>query len=285
MTNELKTVITFFENPTLNEIGAEIIDLYRGYQDDVALIKQKMGSAIERRFKVGKFLSENMEAILEECGSQRMFGEKLGYSEATISNDKRAFETLRDQGVTEVDQLVPFLRGKDVPATTYSWERMTKLLNEPQTENQRDQRPRDEKRLEDLSEELRQIRDRNQSGNNNHVAQLADELIEEYQDTKVHLDKMMPETYQWDSPKYRQWARSLGWDFIMDEPCEVTEFHHTDVLGGSGGEGKKLPDVYGLPVSPKLHRQIEEGSYRPTPMQIASGLIKLHSLFILNNFK
>lgn len=282
--SNLKTVITFFENPTLNQIGAEIIDLYRGYQDDVALIKQKMGSAIERRFKVGKYLSENMEVILEECGSQRMFGEKLGYSEATISNDKRAFETLRDQGVTEVDQLVPFLRGKDVPATTYSWERMTKLLNEPQTERQRDQRPRDEKRLESLYDEVEEIRARNESSNP-HLAELASDNLKYIDDVKEYIERQNPYFSGWRSRKYLDFVKSIGFDYITGNQEEFLDPHHTLPNGKSLGKHGKVADVFTIPVSRHTHEQIESGMLVPSKLEIAEALVKTMALFITSHYE
>ncbi|HSH24900.1 MAG TPA: hypothetical protein VLA13_05105 [Massilibacterium sp.] len=283
--SETTAIVTIFESPTLNEVGASLITNYKGFHENQQLAKEYLNKAICRRFMSGKLLSTYHDEIMEECGSQRAFGEKIGLSESIISNDRRAYEALAERGADTPEKMLKLLQEKRIKSNIYEWERLPKFLNEPDAYREPDRRKKDEKRLEDLEKEVTEIRQRNESANNNHIATLASDSIKEIGELKDHLSKLDPFSYQWKNRQFIDWAKSLGWDFINDEPCENLEFHHTDMQGGSGGVGKKLPDVFGLPTSIKTHYAIEQGAYKPRPEQLASGLIKLHALFIMNHWK
>lgn len=105
-------VVIAFQNPLLNDIGATLIEQYKGFHGDQNEAKKYLRSSIVKRFLSGKIISENIDAILEESGSQRAFGEKLGLTESVISNDKRAYEALAERGVTEPDQMLAYLAEK-----------------------------------------------------------------------------------------------------------------------------------------------------------------------------
>lgn len=278
----MSTELTTFSNPTLNRLGEELIINYKGFHSEQNIAKEHLGKAIVRRFLSGKLLFEYHDLIIEEMGSQRKFGEHIGVSESMLSNDKRAYEALLERGVDTPEKMFELLNKKGLKAGIYEWERLPSLLVDPDAF--KDRRAYAEKRLEKLATEVEDIIKSAESANNNHIAELARDTMSRIGETKEHLDKMDPLSYQWESLKYRNWAKSLGWDFIKDEPAENLEFHHTDMMGGSGGSGKKLPDVFGLPVSLPTHRAIESGAYRPTPIQIASGLIKLLTLFIITHW-
>lgn len=281
---EQTPVVTIFQNPKLNELGASLIEQYKGFHGDLNEAKKYLNSAIVRRFTSGKLLSTHHEEILEECGSQRAFGEKIGVTESMLSNDKRAFEALAEQGADTPEKMLNLLKNKGIEAKIFSWERLPKLLNDPDAYREPDRRAKDEKRLEDLEQEAKEIRQRNESANNNHIAKLASDSLKEIGELKDHLKKLDPFSYEWKNRAYIDWAKSLGWDFINDEPAENLEFHHTDMRGGSGKDGTKLPDVFGLPTTISCHKAIEEGKYKPSSTQLASGLIKLMSLFILTHW-
>ena len=279
-----KPVVTIFNSPELNELGTNLIELYKGFHGDLQQAKKYLNSAIVRRFNSGKLLSDNYERIITECDTQRAFGEKLGLTESMISNDRRAYEALKERGADTAEKMLELLREKNIEAKIFSWERLPKLLNDPDAFREPDRRAKDEKRLEEIEQEAGQIRQRNESASNNNIAKLASETMKEVGELKDHLKKLDPFSYEWRNRKYIDWAKSLGWDFINDEPAENLEFHHTDHKGGSGGEGTKLPDIFGLPTTIKTHKAIEQGAYKPTSTQLASGLIKLHSLFIMTHW-
>lgn len=278
-------VVIAFKNPLLNDIGGQLIEAYQSFHGHQSEAKKLLKKAIVRRFLAGQIVSTHIDQILEECGTQRAFGEKIGITDAMLSNDKRAYEALAERGITDPESMLVYLAEKQIKSGVYEWERLPKMLNEPESYREPDRRKSDERRLEEMHQESQDIRQRNESSSNNHIAKLASDSIKEIGEIKDHIKKLDPMSYEWSSIQYRNWAKGLGWDFIMDEPAENLEFHHTDAKGASGGLGKKLPDVFGLPVSLNVHRQIEEGKYEPRPMQIASGLIKLMALFILNHYK
>jgi hypothetical protein len=277
-------VVIAFQNPLLNQIGGELIENYKTFHGHQSEAKQLLKKAIVRRFLSGKIISTHIDQILEECGSQRAFGEKIGITDAMLSNDKRAYEALASRGVETPEDMLAHLEEKQIKANIYEWERLPKFLEQPDLYRDPDRRARDEKRLEELEQETAQIRQRNESAFNNNIAKLASDSLKQIEETKQHLKKMDPFAYKWTNRKYINWAKGLGWDFINDEPAENLEFHHTDMHGASGVSGAKLPDVFGLPTSIRTHQLIEEGKYQPKPIQIASGLIKLMSLFIMNHY-
>lgn len=276
--------VTTFKDQVLNDVGYQLIENYKGYNANRQLAKEYLGKAIVRRYESGKLLSVNHGRIMDECGSQRAFGESIGVTESMLSNDKRAYEALEAEGITDAKQMLEHLKSKNIQSNVYEWERLPKLLNDPDAYREPDRRAKDEKRLEDIYSEAGEIKQRNESASNNNIAKLASDTMKEVGELKDHLKKLDPFSYEWRNRKYIDWAKSLGWDFINDEPAENLEFHHTDMQGGSGGEGTKLPDIFGLPTTIKTHKAIEQGAYKPTSTQLASGLIKLHSLFIMTHW-
>lgn len=283
MSNDLQTVIDFFKSDQLNDVGAKLIDLYRRYTGDMKEAELKLRSAIERRWMAGKFISEYHDKIIEECGTQRAFGEKLGLSEGTISNDKRAYETLKEEGVLELDQLIPFLKSRELSSNVYTWERIGTLLNAPDS-LKKNQRPKDEKRLEDLYSEIEDIKVRNE-GANPSVAERAGDTLKYLKDVEEHIGIQDIFRSTWRSREYMDFVKSIGWDYITGEQAEYLDPHHTLIDGSSRGPGGKVADVFTIPVNRATHNAIEEDRIKPTKLEIAEALVRTMALFITTNME
>lgn len=270
-------VFNRFQNPKLNEIAAAIISRTDKIISDYREAEKRLTYAIQGRWMNGRDFVENEEAILAECKYQKNFAEAIGITEQMLSNDVRAYRALKAEGVTDVEQLIPKLKEKNVAPTTYSWERLPSLLNNPLATT-RDQRPRDERRLEAIAAELREIQARNETENKNLIAPVK-QLRDQVEDLREYIVRDDPFRSEWKSEKYLQFVRSIGRCSLTDKPCKV-EPHHTNLDGGSGGVGRKLPDYMTIPVSPELHDKIESGIYVPSKEEIAYALIKTMALFI-----
>lgn len=209
-------VVIAFQNPLLNDIGATLIEQYKGFHGDQNEAKKYLRSSIVKRFLSGKIISENIDAILEESGSQRAFGEKLGLTESVISNDKRAYEALAERGVTEPDQMLAYLAEKNISHRVYEWERLPKMLNEPQAYREPDRRKNDEKRLEQLYQEFDEIKSRNLNDNN--ITQEAEFIQQEIVEVTKQLLMEDPLNMEWESEHYLDYVRNYGRDILTNEP-------------------------------------------------------------------
>jgi len=276
-------VFTHFGNPEVNRIAANIIS-----RSNVAIEKYKQAeknlyTAILNRFENGKDFVDNEEIILDECQTQRAFAETIGITENMLSNDIRAYRALEIEGVTHVDDVIPYLQQKKIRPVTSSWEKLPRLLSDPYGET-KDQRPRDEKMLENMQKQIMDIVSRNESINHNELVTEAIHTGRMIDDAKQHLSKLDPLSYDWRSEGYKAWCRNLGICMITKKPCHP-EFHHTNLTGGSGGMGEKLPDVFGFPVDPIVHSKIENGQYKITREEIADALVTTLTLFIMTHYE
>jgi hypothetical protein len=275
---------SLFPDQKLNDATTELITLYKGFSTHLDNANKELRSAIIKRFTAGQFVYEIYDLIIDVCQTQRNYCEITGIPEAVLSNDLRAYRELKEKyGVDTPEEFLKLLQSKNLKPQVYVWERLPAMLNEPESV-QRDQRPKDEKRLEDIDSELKEIVSRNTGQGNNAVLEEARHLIEHLEQAKQHIDKTDPYRYKWRSEAYKKWCRDLGICMLTKEAC-TTEFHHTDQFGGSGGEGTKLPDVFGIPISATVHYKIEQGDYKVTETQLATALIETMALFIMSNVK
>lgn len=282
--NDLKTLLTTFNDHRLNEIGGDLIDLYRKAADDVQVAHNKLKSAIERRWLAGKCVSENIDIIIDECGSQRAFGERIGITEATISNDKRGYEALKAEGVETLEQLIPFLKQKNIQPNTFSWERMPKLLNEPDAFREKDQRPKDERRLEELYGEIEDIKVRNE-GANPIVTELAEDTMKYLNDVVNYVSAQDVFKSTWRNRYYLDFVKQIGWDYITGKQAEVLDPHHTLPDGSSRSPKGKVADVFTIPVNRATHTKIEEHTLKPSVEEIQDALIRTMALFITTHME
>lgn len=280
-----KVIQKFFEDDTVNKVALDVIELEAQAKMDAQKSLQYLESAFHRRWQQGKLLHENQEAILEHCGTWRNFCEGFGHSEGVISNNRRAYKALLDIGANDWGKVKEVLSEKGIRPTIPNFEKVGKLLNDPDAATKpKDQRPRDERRLEEIQAELDEIRTRNESASNNHVVELAQDTLAVAGDLSAHINKLNPEKSLWENRKYIEWVKSLGVDMITGKPCANPDFHHTTITGGQGGIGKKLPDTHGIPVSRETHMMIESGFLVPSQEELAQALIDTMSLFIQTNY-
>lgn len=282
MTDLNTILVDVFESPTLNDVGAQIIDKYKKTVDDYRKVKETLGNALVRRWEIGKMVSDNYEEIITECGSQRKFAEKLGVTEAMISNDKRGYEALLDAGVQKSTEVIPFLKDNEIEVVTRNWERIGSLLNEPDKVDPKDRRPRDEKRLEDIYNEIEEIRARNE-GSNPGVFSQAKDTLSYLEDVGNMLGAQDIFRSGWRSRQYLDFVKSIGFDYITGEQAENLDPHHTLIDGSSTGPHGKVADVFTIPVNRACHMEIEEGIREPTPLEIAEALIRTMALFIVTH--
>jgi hypothetical protein len=272
----------FFDDTKLNEIANEIIELDAKINLSLEQAYQNMTSAFERRWVMGKLLYDNQEYIITKCDTWTKFADSFGQPIAVLSNNKRGYENLLNAGCDTFDKVVKLLTEKQITPTVRNFEKIGTLLNEP-LENRKLQRPRDEERLIKLNSEIEEIIQRNESANHN-VVEKALELKERSTQAISHITKTDARKLQWQSRKYMDWVKKLGYDAFTGLPCPAPDPHHTDINGGSGGFGSKLPDCFTVPVSRETHEMLESGFWEPDKLEIADALINTMALFIITHY-
>lgn len=281
----MTTSLSIFKSDKLNELARSILELdgKAGLETEEAY--RKIESATHKRWLIGKLVSENIEEIKTECGTQGAFASKFGYSEATISNNKRGYESLLEQGGSDWEKAKKILKEKEIRITSKNFEKVGSLLNNPDSHTLlKEQRDKDERRLEHLHAEIEEIKTRNESANP-HVYELATDTEDYAKGVTKLLNQQNPYKSEWRSRSYLDFVKSLGFDFITGKPEEHLDPHHTDSNGGSGGVGgKKLPDNFTIPVSRQTHADLETGMLIPKDGEIAQALIKTMSIFIQTHF-
>lgn len=282
-----KPTISYFDNPTLNTVGAELIENYKGSAEHIKNAQTHVNKAIIRRWRSGKLLFDNYDLIIEVCESQRNFSEIIGITESMLSNDLRAYKALLSEGCNTEDDVLQRLYEKGLPTTTKVWERLPKLLNEPESYREPDRREKDEKRLEDLYEELEEIKNRNLNNNINYTA---DEIQQEIIEITKETLSQDPLNMEWENEHYLNYIRNYGFDILTKEPLSADEFahpHHVDPYTGNAGGGiaNKLPDCFTIPLKKDNHRDIHDGLvvYRPEDYQRA--LITVLTKYIITHVR
>lgn len=284
MTNIITTINLFDGDYELNTVAQQVLDLETGFKNDVKAMNKYAKSAMQRRWEMGKVLYDNEELIVERLGSQKAFAEKLGSSEGTLSNNKRGYANLLEHGCTTWEEVMELLEKKELPANTYTFERMGKLLNDPTaTDKIKDQRPKDEKRLEQITKEVEEIVQRNETSNHN-TFELGKQVLKDVLEVGVHIGKVDPYKSTWRSKNYLEFVRNLGMDFITMTPEDAVDPHHT-LQTQEQRMGSKVADVFTIPVSRDIHMMIENGTVELTQEEISDALIRTMALFIIHNFK
>lgn len=275
------TLPSFFEDQKSNDIAYKLLDLDSAYQDNLIEAHNLVVSAFQKRWESGRIMYENETYIKDTHGSQGNFAKAIGMSEGVLSNNKRAYKALLEHGCKDWKAVQKLLQDKSLDASVRNFERLPALLNAPEGSvlNQKDQRPKDEKRLEEIYSEAEEILERN-NGKNSYVAEKALELAERVEDISNLINLQDPYKSVWQNRKYLDWVKSMGVDMLTGFTCESPDPHHTLPNGGSGGFGKKVADTFVIPVSRETHELIESGSWTPEPIEVAEALIKTLSLFI-----
>lgn len=268
----------------LDELKQKIISLNIEYNDSISQVRKNLNLAMRTRWEYGKIVYENMDYIMSTCGSQKHFAELVGDSEGVVSNNKRGYKYLLDEGCETWDDVLRLLKQKQIKPTVYNFERLGKLLNEPNAETPRtEQLDKDRKRLEQLRGEIEEILQRNEPGTKPELVEDAFEFLEDIDEISRYLDSFDPARTGWRSETYLNFVRNFGFDVVTGEPIERADPHHTDEYGGSGSTGDKLPDYYVIPVSRKTHTLLESGNLELSPREILQAQFKTLTAFLTLN--
>lgn len=271
-------------NPEIVKVTEQIWSIEHKLADDMNVVMQRSKSAMQRRWEMGKLLHLNEDLILSEFEKWGDYAETIGTNLQVISNNKNGYRNLLNAGCDTWDKVLKLLEERSLPVTTYTFERLGKLLAAPKDdEPQKVQRPKDEKRLEELAEEVEAIVKRNETSNHN-TFELAKGLFNQILDAGEHIGKVDPYKSTWRSEKYLDFVRQMGMDFITMSPEDAVDPHHT-LPDETQRMGLKVADVFTIPVARDIHQMIENGSFDLTKEEISDALIRTMSLFIIHNFK
>lgn len=270
------TRINRFKSDKLNSLTERLIDLDNQYVEYLNRAEKNINSAFETRWKYGKDISENHDEIIKECGTQKKFAEISKQTEGVISNNKRGYENLLKAGCKTFDDVKKLLRRKQIRPTITNFEKIGSLLNAPEEDTkQKEQTPKDRRRLEELMEELGEIIRRNEAGNNPDIAVDASELLEDAQEAKHYIEGFDPFTSDFNSEKYLNFIRNFGFDVLTREPAERTDPHHVGF-----GSTKRHNDLLTLPLTRKTHTALHLGIKNPNREEMLEGLVFTMGTFI-----
>lgn len=275
------TKISLFKSDELNQLAVDIIDLDNQYAKYMKQAEENIYSAFETRWLYGKKIYENYDRIIDECGSQKEFAQKVKKSEGVISNNKRAYKNLKEWGCNTFEEVKDLLGNKDIRPTIGNFEKIGTLLNEPDKDTkQTEQIDKDRKRLEDLMEEVGEILKRTAGDGSNpniDINRDAQDFLEDTKDIKQFLNTFEIHKIDFTSDKYLDFVRSFGTDVLTKEPCERCDPHHVSI-----GSSKRDNDLLAIPVSRKTHMMIHHGLDEYTERDIYEAVIYTMSTFIRN---
>jgi hypothetical protein len=271
---------SFFNDAALDDVANRIIEL--DTQHNLALVRahNEIQSAFQRRWEIGRLVNENYDIIIAKCKTQKAFAEGFGYSESVISNNLRAYRSLSDIGCKTWSDVLRELEKRNISPTVKSFESLPSLI--AGDTKPKDTRQYDERRLEQLHEEVETILRRSETSNRNEIAVVAEDLSNRIEQAKGHITKLDPTKYVWKNEKYLEFVRRLGYDCVTGAPCDRPDPHHT-LPNGVSATGGKVADVWTIPVSRETHDMIETGLLVLSPDEIKDELLKVMALFIMNH--
>lgn len=274
-------MIQIFTDDRLNSIGMELISLEESTTRDVIAAMNKMKSAFINRWKSGKIIYENYDYIIEKCLSQKNFADKVGMSEGVVSNNLRGYKSLLDRGCVTESDVLRLLDEKNIKPTVRHFEKIDTLLSMESLPAPVSQPERDINRLMEISDELSTIVNRSKSHSADEVSIEAEELLEYTKQTIDFINSTNYFEWNWKSEKYLNFIRYFGRDLITQHRETRVDPHHTLPNGVSSRQGRKISDVFTIPVSRDTHQAIESGHLRPTQDQIKDILIECMSKYIM----
>lgn len=282
----MKIQVQFFENSALNDAALQIIECSRQSREAAQKAKDFASMAFYYRWESGRIIDENYIKIILECGTQEEFAKRIGETPSVVSNNKRAYQALKDAGATTWQQVEKLLDQKNINPIISNFEKIGTLLAAPASETTgKQQVDKDLKRLEVIREEAQEILARMEPANRPQALEEAFDTVTDVEEIKRFLDRFNPEKSKWKSEKYLEFIRNIGWDMIKDEPCERCDPHHTLPNGGSGSVGEKLADFWVIPVSRETHLEIETGLLVLSPDEILRIQHYCMSAFLQLNLK
>lgn len=282
----------FFDDDRLNKLANDLINMEASIQKANIKIEELNIARFKNALMYGKRIAEEGDYIKDKVGSEAAFAQTVGLTAPELSNRKRAFAALKDHFKTEdVDDMVKFLKQKHLPTSIRKMHMLPKYLNETnQTDSKlpyTDKQSADERRLQEINEEAGSIAERRLGSQLKNVDEATVERIKSMQKTIEDLQERISENdylrRNWTSKVYRDFVKSLGIDMITGNTYdpEALEIHHTYPDGSSGGQGTKPNDLFGIPVHPDTHDEIEAGMINPDPIQIMESLVRCMGSFIV----
>lgn len=284
--------VDIFENDDLNELTEILYSLDEEASQNYEKAKEYIRSAFHNKWEFGEELWRYENIIFEHFDSWSEFAEKIGKSPSQVSRRFSGYNHLREAGAETWEEVVDLLSEKSIKLTAKNFEKIGRLLNEPEEDEKIDfdeQEPQDMNRLKEIESEAQDILARNENPNRNEplpdkkveLNEQAEQTLQYVKDMREKLAKQDPFNVEFKSEPYLQFIREFGKDLITGEPSEHCDPHHTDPFNATGDYADKLPDWSAIPVSRETHDAITTGRLTPTPEQILKAQVKCLAIFIM----
>lgn len=271
----------------LSEEGKEIVQTIRNYQKEVS---RKLGrvqsiqeDAFTSMFDYGKYLSDNELRIKEEFKTFGNLAKETGVHQSKLSRCKASYEDFSSHGITTAEQAINHLKELEVPATAKLLEsNINRVLEAPRSEHeQRADRKRGsaKRNIDELKRAV--VRTQEIIENNEPDS----EIVNKARETMVYLEESVEylaslDIYEssYNNPNYRELVRGLKKDMLTGDPIKSLDevhFHHCDIVNwGTGGQGMKVPDMFGIPISGKTHKKLHEDKAYYSKEEVYRALIE-----------
>jgi len=268
--------------PNIDVLLTVLRNLDQEYRDCLYNAEQNIRTAFTKRYSLGQNIVAHYNQLMDEFGSQKAIAEALGQSESQISNTIRGYKYLRDAGADTIESALALLDQKQIKPTSQNYEKIGTLLNSPDENTSiKEQKSRDEMRMEQIQAELEEIVRRNERASDPMVQETVS-MLEFFDDMSNHLTDQNIFERPFKSERYLDFVRAFGFDIVTRQPIPRCDPHHTDPAGGSGGMGTKLPDWMTIPVSRQTHQALENGTVQVTERDILYYLVETMATFIVN---
>jgi len=263
-------------------IVKDLIELDEQYRGLLKRAESSIRQAFGARYLMGQTIVANYESLMETYGTQKALAEAIGQSEGQLSNTVRGYRYLVEAGGHDLDSAYQILEQRQIKPTSQNYEKIGALLNEPtESTSLKEQKTKDEHRMEQIYAELEEIVRRNERASDP-VVQETVAMLDFFQDMSNHLRDQNIFDRPFKSDRYLDFVRTFGFDIVTRQPIARADPHHTDPAGGSGGMGTKLPDWMTIPVSRETHEALETGMVQVTERDILYYLVETMATFIVN---
>lgn len=278
----LNTIVENVMVPSVDVLIKGLLQLDQDYRNFLLNAEHNLRQAFGKRYVIGEQIVQNYDRLMQEFGNQKSLAEALGQSESQLSNTVRGYRYLVEAGGDTLDKALALLDTRKIKATSQNYEKIGTLLNEPEDGTTlKEQKTRDEMRMEQIQAELEDIVRRNERASNPVVKETV-AMLDFFQDMSNHLRDQNIFERPFKSERYLDFVRTFGFDVVTRQPVMRCDPHHTDPAGGSGGMGTKLPDWMTIPVSRDTHEALENGMVQVTERDILYYLVETMATFIVN---
>jgi hypothetical protein len=271
----------------LNKVTEEIYKLDQDMIKHFEAAEKEAFSAFKCRFEMGKILFDNETEILEFAQTWADFADIINKTPSVISNNLRGYRAFNALGINDWDGAVELLRERQIRPLSSNYEKIGKLLSEPEPDDTpKTREEKDLRRLEQISGELTDITQRNDRPDKHSlIVEEAVTMLGQIEDFQRASLGFEPDETKWRSHAYLEMVRNWGRCEVSGEFTDYTDPHHTYVDGLNSAFGVKLPDYLTIPVSRELHMKIEAGQMSLDNEEILRILVKCMARFISIAFK